>query len=365
MSGKRTIPKEEILEIIDAFNKRKYNERERMILYTLEYLHYVDVLNAINKRRDKLNLFRPNELVAFYVPEGKGKINEISTHCKGCLSSKLTYMRHTDKCNCACDFCYYHGEEEPFLPYWAYTEGSTRFPLDEVEMKTMLKKQILGKTITVGWLGREPLIDIEKARPIMEFIAESNTYQCLYTNGVYATKDTIQMLKDYGLDEMRFNLQATNFSSKVLSHLETACKILDRVTVETPIYSKSFNNFLKHKTRILESGIKQISMPELQLTPRNMNKFKDEGIIYRHRRGYVSPVSSRHYVYDLIEMAVDEKWNVIINDCSNDLKFFRDVTKIYSDDIKCRIEYATQFGMMPPSYYYDIVNKYVDTELEI
>ena len=106
-------------------------------------------------------------------------------------------------------------------------------------------------------------------------------------------------------------------------------------------------------------------MPELQLSQHNQDKFKDEGLIYRHRRGYVSPVTSRRYVYNLIEMALEEDWPVVINDCSNDLKFYRGVHKKYNDDMSCRIEYQTEFGMLPKKYYLDVAEKYVEDYMEV
>ena len=362
MEIKRKIPRKELVEFINGASKIKsLSDFEKNVLFTLERIHYVDVLERIKERQDKLRLFQPNPFIAFYKPSKQYKI---LPSCLACLDNKITHIRHSDQCNCDCDFCYYKGmlNEYEMIPKWAYRESITRFNIDEDEMKLLLAKQISGKVQAVGWLEKEPLLDIDKMQPIMEFI---NSYQYLYTNGILATEDNLKRLKDMGLNEIRFNLQATDFSDKVLSHMIKACDIIENVCVETPIYSKSYKNMIKYKELIKNSGIKQINMPELQLNPGTGNLFVNEGVVYRHRRGYVSPVSSRHYVYDLIELAIKEKWPLVINDCSNDTKFYRGIVAYETQDIKCGINYKTEFSFLSAQYYLYVVDKYVKVELEL
>ena len=363
----RITSKEELLILANnLYNKnirRNLSDIDQTLLHTLEYIHYVDVVRKANERKAELTTYKPNEFLHFYLPEGKTR-KDISKQCHGCLGSKMIYIRHTDQCNCSCDFCYYYGTGGPIIPKWAYTMGGDRFNVDEIETKLILEKQILNNVLSVSWLGKEPLLDVGKAESIMRFVADHGKHQCLYTNGVCATDDNLKRLKDFGLNEIRFNLQATNFSEKVLKHFENACTIFDTVCAETPVYSKSYNNYLKYKDRIVNSGVSQINLPELQVNAYNLHLFKDEGQIYRHRRGYVSPISSREYVHKLIKLAIEESWPIIINDCSNDTKFFRGVKKNLSKIVKCKVEYQTEFQFLPPQYYEYVINKYVDVGME-
>ena len=362
----REISKKDLLSFVKGLDyiRNELTNYGQNILYTLEHLHYVKVLDEIKKRKDKLDLFRPNQFVSFYMPEGKTP-KDICMGCQSCLANQITHIRHSDKCNCSCDFCYLYGksDDEMILPKWAYMESLTRFNLDEDEIKLMLSKQVFGKVHAIGWLQKEPLLEMEKMKPIMEYISSNGIYQYLYTNGILATSRTLELLKRWGLNEIRFNLQASDFTSHVLKNLQTACSLIEHVCIETPIFSKSYNNFLKHKDFILNCGVEQINMPELQVNPHNLDLFKDEGPIYRHRRGYTSPISSRHYVYDLIEIAIKEKWNIIINDCSNDTKFFRGVQENYDRTLNCKVNYMTDFKFLPTSYYQYVVDNYVDDAL--
>jgi pyruvate formate-lyase activating enzyme-like uncharacterized protein len=196
------------------------------------------------------------------------------------------------------------------------------FTLDEVNL--MLDRQAV-KYDAIGWLQKEPLEELDNIQPVMEKIAGLGVHQYMYTNGVHANKGVLEKLAEWGLNEIRFNLQATDFNPYVIESLGFASDLFSWTLIETPIYSKSYENYLKYKDDILATGLDQINMPELQICAVDLidHFVETEGPVYKHRRGYVSPISSRHYTYSLIEMAEKESWPVMINDCSNDTKFFR------------------------------------------
>ena len=239
-------------------------------------------------------------------------------------------MRHSYKCTQNCEFCYYASEKSshhaPPIGKNMYSFSGTEmtFTLDEVN--AILDRQAV-KYDAIGWLQKEPLEELDNIQPVMEKLAKQGVHQYMYTNGVHASREVIDKLAAWGLNEIRFNLQATDFSKKVISRIKYAKKKDMWTLIETPIYSKSYNNFLKHKDRILDTGLCQINMPELQICALDLvdHFIETDGPVYKHRRGYVSPISSRHYTYNLIEMAEKESWPVIINDCSNDTKFFRGI----------------------------------------
>jgi len=209
------------------------------------------------------------------------------------------------------------------------------FTLDEA--KLLVDKQVAREGVfpygAVGWLQREPLEEAESIYPLMEHISKRGVHQYLYTNGVKATRDVVDRLARCGLTEIRYNLFASDFSDLVIDSMAYAKTTIPWVLIETPIFSKSFKWFAeKCKDVIYYTGLNQINMPELQICYiETLQEFvKTEGPVYKHRRGYVSPISSRHYAYDVIELAEKEDWPVIINDCSNDTKFYRGVSPMSS-----------------------------------
>jgi pyruvate formate-lyase activating enzyme-like uncharacterized protein len=304
-----------------------------LIMY-VERLFYNRHVEDIRARQDKIaGMWQDdNRFLAFWFPTENHKFGEIkdiiAPGCYACLFSTISHIRHSYKCTQNCDFCYYASpKSEMGVPpigkgLYNFSGSKMSFTLDETIVLLDRQAGVYG---AIGWLQKEPLEELDAIEPVMKEIAKRGYHQYMYTNGVKATNKVIDKLVSWGLNELRFNLQATDFDTKIIDRIKYAKKKNIWTLIETPMFSRSYNNFIKHKERILDTGLCQINVPELQIcAPDLIEHFeKTEGPVYKHRRGYVSPISSRHYTYDLIERAEAENWNVIINDCSNDTKFIR------------------------------------------
>lgn len=280
--------------------------------------------NNIKERQQKLNKLWTNDWVAIW----NGTPDTLTPGCNACLWGELRQIRHSDKCNLDCTFCYYYRQDLKTIPKDFYFLDDLLFLKDEIEL---LVRRRGHRIDSFAWVQKEPLIFLDKMTSLMKEIATYDKHQFLYTNGTLVTEDALKQLSDSGLNEIRFNLQATNFAADVLHHMEMAVKYIEYVCIETPMFSKTIHNFLHHKDFIKNSGIYQINVPELQLKENNIEIYKDEGPLYRNRRGLVTPLSSRHYVYDLMEIAEEENWDIVINDCSNETKFYRGTKSSVSD----------------------------------
>jgi len=359
----------ELREFIISVSKKELKDvtqTDSEILFTLENIQCEKVLSDIKEKQIGLQLYQPNKFLNFYISPNKLP-HDILFGCQSCLNNKITHIRHSSKCNVSCSFCYYIGINIPNIPKYGYKLGNfIDRHLTKEELFLSLEKQILGKVDAIGWLGKEPLLEIEKIKEVAPFLKENGIHQYLYTNGVLVNKENIKILSDSGIDEIRFNLQATDFNEDVLNNMKNCVGIFKSVAIETPVYSKSFTNYLKYKEIIVDSGIDQINMPELQVSTATIVNFeKTEGAMYRHRKGYVSPISSRQYVYKLIELASQEKWPFIINDCSNETKFYRDTPYVPKDILYAQINYKTQFNFLPSQNYLYIIDNYIKDEIEI
>jgi pyruvate formate-lyase activating enzyme-like uncharacterized protein len=365
---KTTYNKKELQELVYSVSNKDIKDLthiEKEVLYRLEYLQYKQVIENIRIKRDSLQLYKPNQFLTFYIPDGKTP-DDILFGCQSCLKNKITHIRNSSKCNMNCPFCYHIGLDFPAVPKECYRTNFFDTVLDKEQLVILLEKQIISKVNAIGWIGKEPLLEMEKIEEVGPVLKRNKVYQYLYTNGTLITKEILNKLKEAGLNELRFNLQASNFDIDVLNKMKQAVDIIENVAIETPIYSDSFKNIIANKDFILNSGIKQINMPELQVSPRTIAHFaKKEGEMYRNRRGYTSPISSRIYVYCLLEMACNEKWPMIINDCSNETKYYRDTPFIPDDVISGVILHRTQFNFLPPNHYLYLIDTYVGEEIEI
>lgn len=243
---------------------------------------------------------------------------------KGCISclfgTGLNAIRKTNKCNLNCKFCYDYGQLDDIPPVGEdmWEIGGTKFYEKDID----LLLSIYDKPTGVSYVYLEPFIEIEKYYPVIKKFNDAGIYQHLYTNGTLAAEETLKALGEAGLDEIRFNLGATNCSNKVIENITIAKKYIKSVGIETPMTPEFFKAFLKKKQRILETKLDFINCAELHLNENNINNYYGENM-YISRFGYISPIWSRELTLKLMKIADEEKWDLVVHDCSNYTKFAR------------------------------------------
>ncbi|ACV62207.1 Radical SAM domain protein [Desulfofarcimen acetoxidans DSM 771] len=343
----------QLLEEIEASHKkllRGFDRKANYILCIIEYVFQEKTLAEIKKRQEGIARLRT---------DGHGMLawwgGELPKGCQICLHGKRGFqpIRSVTKCNLRCKFCYYsseHDEYEELLPGHFQVNSMYR-QTDDV--KVMIDKQ--GAELGgVAWVYFEPFTDIEKHYELIQYIHKRGLYQWMYTNGTLCSETSLKKLAECGLDELRFNLAATHCSRPVLENMRIAAKYVPAVGIESPMYREYYEALLQNKTEILESGIKFINCAELHLHSDNVQDFSDDGL-YVYKYGYVSPVTSRHYTYDLMELAEKEGWRgITIHDCSNQTKVYRGILKRANFGV---VDYKSQNGL-PPGWQRRIVEKY-------
>jgi len=146
----------------------------------------------------------------------------------------------------------------------------------------------------------------------------------MYTNGTLATEENLKALAEAGLDELRFNLGATNCADKVIANIALARKYFKYVGIETPMTPEFLESFMAKKDAILATGVDFINCAELHLNSNNIWNYEGEPM-YICRHGYISPIWSHEITLELMRMADEEKWSCAVHDCCNQTKFARDL----------------------------------------
>ncbi len=245
---------------------------------------------------------------------------------KGCISclfgSGLTAIRKTNRCNAACPFCYDYGMLDSIAPIGEgmWDIGGTRFRTEDIPMLL----DIYSKPSGVAYVYLEPFMEIEKYYPVVAEFAKAGVYQHLYTNGISANKEKLKALGEAGLNEIRFNLGASLCADKVLENICAAKEYIPMVGVETPMTNEFYKIFDRKYKSVLQTGIDFINFAELHLNPNNLQNYFGENL-YMYRHGYVSPISSRLLTLKTMQKAARDNWGVVIHDCCNRTKFFRDL----------------------------------------
>ena len=243
--------------------------------------------------------------------------------CRSCLlGTGLSAIRKTNRCNVECKFCYNYGELDciPPIGEGMWEIGGTKFREEDID----LLLSTYSKPTGISYVYLEPFMEIEKYYGIVRKFREAGIHQHLYTNGLLATEENLRALGEAGLDELRFNLGASNCSDRVIENIRAAKKYIPQVGIETPMTPEFWKTFRQKQEAILVTGLDFINCAELHLNPNNIANYLEENL-YMYRHGYISPIWSREIALKLMKLAVDEQWPIAVHDCSNRTKFARDL----------------------------------------
>ena len=275
-----------------------------------------------------------------------GDDEKFAKGCRSCLTGTgLSAVRKTNKCNIQCPFCYNYGELDciPPIGEGMWDIGGTKFYEEDIDLLLSIDKHPTG----IAYVYLEPFMEIEVYYPIIKKFAAAGIHQHMYTNGTLCTEENLKALGEAGLNELRFNLGATNCADKVIEAIATAKKYIPAVGIETPMTREFFEAFSVKKEAILATNLDFINCAELHLNPNNLENYI--GLpMYICRQGYLSPIESREMTLQLMKMADDEGWPIAVHDCANRTKFARDLNrKAKEGGWFGASDYACEFDTVP------------------
>ena len=319
------------------------------------YATFAQIEEAIDYRNDMLmseiSRLKTLENRTFFV----GNEDKFPIGCRSCLlGTGLSAIRKTNKCNIECKFCYNYGQLNDIPPIGEkmWEIGGTKFYEKDIDLLLSIYKKPTG----ISYVYLEPFMEIEKYYSVVKKFSRAGIYQHLYTNGILASEETLKALGNAGLNELRFNLGATNCSDKVIENIGIAKKYIKSVGVETPMTPKFFKTFFNKKQKILETKLDFINCAELHLNENNINNYYGENM-YISRHGYISPIWSRELTLKFMKIADEENWDLAVHDCSNYTKFARGLNlKSKEGQFFGASDYAYEFSRIPYEMFIPILN---------
>ena len=307
---------------------------------------FAQIEAAVDARNEKLMA----EIPGLHTLGGRtyfvGDPEKFSRGCRSCLTGTgLSAIRKTNKCNVQCRFCYNYGELDKIPPIGEgmWQIGGTKFYEKDLDLLLSIQNKPTG----ISYVYLEPFMEIEKYYGVIRKFADAGIHQHMYTNGLLCTEENLKALGEAGLDELRFNLGASNCHDKVIESIRIAKKYIPYVGIETPMTPEFYEQFIEKKDAILATGLDFINCAELHLNPNNIGNYEGENM-YIARLGYVSPIWSREITFRIMKMAGEEKWPIVVHDCSNHTKFARGLN-LRGKEGGCfgSSDYVCEFTRMP------------------
>jgi pyruvate formate-lyase activating enzyme-like uncharacterized protein len=163
--------------------------------------------------------------------------------------------------------------------------------------------------------GGEPFLDFEKSLAYVAALRRTcgpALHIWLYTNGILVTKDRLRQLVDAGLDEIRFDIGATDYE---LKFLPLAAGIVPTVTVEIPAVPEEAARLRSLLPDLCAAGVSHLNLHQLRLTPHNARHLLERAYTYVHGPK-VTVLESELCALALLAHAAERRLPLAVNYCS-------------------------------------------------
>ncbi len=293
----------------------KSNERRAVLLEKnrLEIGRYYPLLDWLDsstagrmnqKRKALLNKLSTH--VEFGYNNTKLDVSKLSPGCELCAAGQWSCLFINGKCNANCFYCPAE-QNEIGIPQ----SNGLDFPTPESWINYIRKFKFKGLSLS----GGEPLLSFDRS---LEYLTAAknafgdSVYFWMYTNGILATEEKMQILADAGLNEIRFDIGATNYN---LKFLKTAIGRVPTVSVEIPAVPEKLELLKQKMHEMADIGVNYLNLHQLRMTVHNLPKFAERSYVLSHGEKVTVP-ESELIALRLIKYGKDNNISLPVNYCS-------------------------------------------------
>jgi len=268
-----------------------------------------ETTDTASRLRESLitNIFDPRTPGAGWQFSGtKLFTQEISPGCALCGQGDWSCLFINGICNAQCFYCP-STQKDKGQPMTSTLEFSN--PRDYADY--VQRFNIKG----VSFSGGEPFLTFDRVVLFLKTLRSRVShplYIWMYTNGLLVTEDKLKILRDNGLDEIRFDISANHYDLKAL---KKALGIIPRVTVEIPAIPEDLELTQQMIKELSELGVNHLNLHQIRCTKFNRGKLVQRGYTFLHGPG-VTVLETELTALKLIRYSLDQKIALPINYCS-------------------------------------------------
>jgi pyruvate formate-lyase activating enzyme-like uncharacterized protein len=244
--------------------------------------------------------------------ESKISTGSLSPGCMTCGKGTWSCIFIGSLCTANCFFCPQNRESKKNSPP---NESGLIFDHAEDYVDYLKKFKFKGASFS----GGEPFL---KFKEVLLFIKKirarlgKGIYIWVYTNGDLVDKNKLKVLKDAGLNEIRFDIAARKYSLKAV---KMAAGIIDRVTVEIPAIPEDFEILKSILPKMEAMGVAHLNLHQLNATQQCYRAFINRGYTFLHQPN-IAILESEMTALRLIKYALDNNIGLPINYCATAYK---------------------------------------------
>lgn len=253
-----------------------------------------------------------------------GHLSPACVECTGRGGSET--FSTTFKCHRDCYFCF--NRNQPDYEKF-FTHGC---PWEAGIARSAAENESLA---CVGLTGGEPLLDLEGALALLRRAGElwPRAHKRMYTSGDLLTEKSAALLRDAGLDEIRFSVKdddAPEQQQRVIDAMRLAKRFIPSVMVEMPVIPGAKEHMQDLMRRFDEVGIDGINLLEFCFPFANWDEFARRGFVLKNPpfdvmydygySGGLAVAGSEELILELMLWALDEGLSLGMHYCSLDNK---------------------------------------------
>ena len=287
-------------EKILALNRGEYGET----YHRLRWVTPDEAEKATQERERILRSLRGKARFAFR--DTKICSGSLSPGCLLCGAGSWSCLFINSLCNARCFYCPSEqtSRSEP-------TTNGIVFAHPQDYLDYLERFGFAGVSIS----GGEPFLTFDKTLLFVSKIKRkfgSRMYVWVYTNGIAATREKLERLRDAGLDEIRFDISAHGY---FLGNLGTATGVIRTVTVEIPVIPEDEDRLRTLLPSLEDMGVKHLNLHDLRCTTHNCTNLMKRGYRFLHG-SKVTILDSELAALRLMDDATDQGLELPIHYCS-------------------------------------------------
>ena len=295
-------------------NTTSTTTRERMIAANqAEYGEHAQALRWVNTTQATAAETRRAETLATLAEritqackQTKPHYGPLSPGCQICTQGQWSCLFINGRCNCRCFYCP-TAQDDTGVP----TTNLIQFATPEAYAEYASRFGFSGVSIS----GGEPLLTYERAIAYLQAVRHkmgTEPHLWLYTNGTLVTAERLAGLKAAGLDEIRFDISAVDYS---LEKARLAADHIACVTVEIPAIPEDAQRLADLLPALSDAGVRHLNLHQLRLTPHNRPNLIQRNYTYLHGES-VTVLESELTALALLQRACDQRLPLAVNYCS-------------------------------------------------
>ncbi|VFQ43090.1 radical SAM protein [Desulfoluna butyratoxydans] len=230
----------------------------------------------------------------------------LSPGCRACMQGTWSCLFVNGRCNGRCFYCP-TPQDEVGVP----TTNHLAFASPDDYAAYVDAFRFSGMSIS----GGEPFLTFERSLAHIRAVRERlgpKVHIWLYTNGTRVTREKLKALAQAGLDEIRFDIGATNYALKKTA---MAKGIIPTVTVEIPMVPEETSRLKSLLAPMAAAGVSHLNLHQLRLTPHNIRHLALRNYTFLHG-SRVTVLESELGALELVRHALELGLAMGVNYCS-------------------------------------------------